>query len=429
MSDANSKLFAAIIDNFCDGQRYLGSDWITETSQLGGTMRFKMSLIPFVDRKGDQVFFTDNYKIYYSPDAGQTIAASIAFDWNTYGWMHMCHIFDNGKIIFGTNKNRIFKTTTAMSSVTEIFASYKGTQITIHTPVSPTEPGEYFKYIGSKLSQYLPDGREIFVYSPYNQNDRGCAPCYVFYSFGDDLKGVFEFGQNPNWRDNGQPSGSTVGTLLGDPTETILVKHGHGVYQDKNSLLDWYACYGDLDQTSPQVFFECKFMKYTYDPIGDTWTHALVKEAERYTRWKGDLGGIPGDGYIYWAADHDGPDPLEQGFFRCHPADIADKTKHTQFYHQPNASTQIANMFLMDPVNGFMMGGGYSTLFASRNFMQSHLNWSPDLVNFHETDLHYPGTVYIFKLSKTATANQFQVEVIPEYGFWLGTQSMIVDFN
>ena len=57
------------------------------------------------------------------------------------------------------------------------------------------------------------------------------------------------------------------------------------------------------------------------------------------------------DGQLYWVADANGPknpdEAYDRGVFRCDPADLADKTKHTRIF---DAKYELATMTIDDGV-------------------------------------------------------------------------------
>lgn len=425
-----AKLYTAIIDNFCDGQRALITDeWIYDTD-----CKYQLSNKCFIDRFGDKVIWGDYFNLYYSEDGGATVTDSMAWNYNTLGWPHMAHIFDNGKIIFATNKNKIYKTTTAdFSNYSEITPTKNGSPYTIHTPGSATNPGEYYKFLGPKIKQYLGDGTEIFVWNNYGLSLRGAAPGVVWYSFGDEIKVAFEMGTNPYTRDNGGSGGGTTGTFLGDAAVNYWVRHGHGTQQQSNDKTKFISMWGDLDRAalSPALsdFQECQFWSHTYNQGTDTWTSSVIKQGGQSSRWKATSGMMPGDGYIYWTSDAGiiGGNEAERGYFKSLIANLGDGSE-TRFYNPLQA--RPSNMFHLDS-SGFFMGGGYAATGGSAYggfFGPTNIIWSDDMVTFHEQTLKIPGNTYIFMIVKIST-KRYMLNLMSDYDYFLGAQSVIIDFN
>lgn len=430
LSATQAKLYTAIIDNFGDGQRVLiTDDWIYDTG-----CKYKYSDKCFIDRFGDKVIWGDQYNLYYSEDGGTTVTGTISWNYSTLGWPHMAHIFDNGKIIFATNKNKIYKTTTAnFSSYSEMIPTKNGSTYTIHTPGNALYPGEYYKFIGPKIKQYLGDGTEIFVWNNYGLSTRGAAPGVVWYSFGDEIKVAFEMGTNPYTRDNGGSGGGTTGTFLGDAAVNYWVRHGHGVQQQSNDLTKFISMWGDLDRNalSPALssFYECQFFSHTYNQGSDTWSSSVIKQGTQSSRWKATAGQMPGDGYIYWTSDAGivGGNEAERGYFKSLIANLGDGSE-TRFYNPLQA--RPSNMFHLDS-SGFFMGGGYAATGGSAYggfFGPTNIIWSSDMVNFNELNLKLPGNTYIFMIVKISS-KRYMLNLMSDYDYFLGAQSVIIDFN
>ena len=295
LTDAQGLSLTTLIDNFANTQKALDTDYI-EVDGIRTTIyqnAFKCVL-------GQQCIWNDYQNIYYSTDLGNTISATIALP--TEGkYIDSAHIFDNGKIIFSTIENKIYKTTTALTTITEMLPTKNGSPYTIHTPNDSRYPGEYYKglWMGQNKS-YLADGREIKIWGNYCNVFQGASPVLVWYSFGDDIKVAFEFGQNQYVTDNGIAIPITGGTLLGDATQTIKTRHMHSVHQDPNSLNDFYSSMGDYDRTE---FYESNIVKHIYDPIGDTFTTSLVVAGSAYSRVKISTLDFISTGELLFASD------------------------------------------------------------------------------------------------------------------------------
>lgn len=430
LTATQASLYTAIIDNFCDGQRALITDeWIYDTG-----CKYQFSNKCFIDRFGDKVIWGDYFNLYYSADGGTTVTGSVAWNYNTLGWPHMAHIFDNGKIIFATNKNKIYKTTTAnFSAYSEMTPTKNGSTYTLHTPSNATYPGEYYKFLGPKIKQYLGDGTEIFVWNNYGLSLRGAAPGIVWYSFGDEIKVAFEMGTNPYTRDNGGSGGGTTGTFLGDAAVNYWVRHGHGVQQQSDDDTKFISMWGDLDRNalSPALsnFQECQFFRHTYTQGTDTWSSAVIKQGGQSSRWKATSGQMPGDGYIYWTSDAGiiGGNEAERGYFKSLIANLGDGSE-TRFYNP--IQDRPSNMFHLDS-DGFFMGGGYAATGGSAYggfFGPTNIIWSDDMVTFNELTLKIPGNTYIVMIIKIST-KRYMLNIMSDYDYFLGAQSVIIDFN
>lgn len=422
---------AAIVDNYGDGQSALITDpWIQDSG-----FKYLYSDKCFIDRLGDQVIWSDYNNLYYSTDAGITIAKTMPFTSRTLGYINLVHIFDNGKIIFATSKNKIYKTTTStFTTYSEIIPMKNGSPLTIHTPSSATYPGEYYKWLGIKTKQYLDDGSEILVWNTYCTTSLGAAPPIVWYSFGDSVKVAYEYGQNSYFTDNGTPNGGTGGNPLGDASILNWTKHGHGLRQNPQSKTDFYSMWGDFSGRAALApvtagSTECKFLKHVYNQGTDTWTTTILKEGTQSSRWKATSGNMPGDGFVYWSSDAgtSGTPSIELGFHKDALSTFGTGTD-TQFYL--GALTLPMNMFHLDS-DGFLLGGGYATNTGSgpnSGFTDPYIIYSPDLITFTEPRLKIPGAPYFFEIIKLSY-KKYMLNGMGFYDYYLGAFSLIVDFN
>jgi hypothetical protein len=125
----------------------------------------------------------------------------------------------------------------------------------------------------------------------------------------------------------------TVRDWIGNPDNPIVCRHIHSVsYNPAENA--FYACTGDIDRKIG-VGLECHWLRGLYDSAADKWAWKVVVSSDANSRFKS--GGINFvDGQVYWVADANGPKTLretyDRGIFRCAPADIADKSKHTRLY-------------------------------------------------------------------------------------------------
>jgi hypothetical protein len=421
LTDDESKLFGRIIDNYCDGQKTRSSEWV----QASG-YKYKLSDKFILSRIGDKILWHDYHNLYYSEDDGATTLNSIAFNQDTNGWMTNCHLFDNGKIIFTTQKNQVYTTTSALSSINEIFAvDADDNTYTIHTPANANHPGSYFNHINIKKKTYLSNGTEIFVFAPYGNNLDGANPLAVWYSFGDTLKLAYEFGQNQYLTDDGTNNGGTGGTLLGDSSNSIKSRHLHDIQQNPDNLTEWYATFGDLDRTE---FFESMHMKFTYTQGTDSWVGVQIQDGTRTSRWKGTASQMPGDGNYYWTSDESG-DVDERGVWKSPVSSLSNEGTHTRIYQQNDADNALLHFHLSSDL--FLFGAGYSHSDDAPSvgtFASVNIWWSDDLVTFHEDQLSLPGAAWGQLITEIST-KKYQIDYVSDWEAFKGVQSVIVDFN
>ena len=430
---AEAQTLTTLIDDFCNVQSAL-SPYLQTSNYKVYTFDHDFKAV-----LGEKCLYNDKDKIYTSNDLGKTVRAEANFDLYSLGFIEMCKIFDNEKVIFATSENKIYKTTLDLTTVTEIFPQYAdGSPYTLHTPINPTHGGNYFKYLGIDNKTYLNDGREIFVYNNYANVWEGASPVFVWYSFGDELKVAFEFGQNPYLTDTGIFIPSLNGNLLGDASQSIMTRHGHGVEQrpDTGNKNIFMSMYGDYDRLGTDVtptvapFYESKWLKHVYDETLDTWTTTLELEGSLYTKVKGTGGQMPNDGYIYYASDLVPNDALDQsndvGYWKVPYADLGDIAKHTRFYLQ-NHTDRSLNYFYLGQ-DGFFMGGGYAAGGQAFGlFGDPDIIWSDDMSTFNEDILPIAGNSYFYKITKISN-KRFLLNAMIAYNYG-GSFSIILDFN
>jgi hypothetical protein len=432
LTDTEGAFLSTIIDNFCYGQSAMDLGYIQEDGYKVYTYE-----IDIKDAMGNKCLYQKMDGIYFSEDLAVTSSAFIAFPYNTYGNIEMCHIFDDGRIIFATNKNQVFKTTEDLLSITEIFPTKNGAPYTIHTPVSGFYPGEYFKYLAAKNKQYLNDGTEIIVWGSYCNVWGGASPLCIWYSFGDEIKVAYEYGQNPFYTDTGTFVSGTGGVLLGDPSATIKTRHSHGVQQAPENKNLFFALQGDFDRAaltdvngSFPAFFESGFVKLIYDDVLDTWTATLELTGTGNSRAKSSAAQMPGDGYLYYASDLSVVNPVTQfdelGFFKVLYDEVGDWSKHERF-HLHEQLTRSLNHFHLDD-EYFFMGAGYAAGGQAFGlFGDPDIIYSPDMVNYFERVLPIPGNSYFYKITKIAS-KKYLFNAMVTYNYQ-NSLSVMLDFN
>lgn len=274
-------------------------------------------------------FGTDNTYLYWSDDAGKT--------WiNQYNWgtqqnlalpvynkaIDMAYIFSDGTVLFSTGA-LLWRSTDKLLNINSVTAYQSDgvTPYTIHTPANAARPGCYFaSYTLTKVHEQV-NGEDILVWGNYCNNVdavMGAAPVNVWYTIdkGLTVKTLYEFGQNPNHRDDGSAGGGNTGTLLGDAGNPVYTRHVHSVSR-RPGTFEWYTTTGDTTLT------EIHWLKHTYNPDLDSWTTVDVLLNQTPNKWFVSDMMFPegGDGSeIYWVSD---PTTAgERGLFKCALADI-----------------------------------------------------------------------------------------------------------
>lgn len=245
-------------------------------------------------------------------------------------------IWDNGNINFFTNDNKAYLTTTSLSVVNEIFVKEADgtTNMTFHTPANATYPGWYFDILTYQPTGYRDNVRVFTNYG--NAYESGAQPTNVYASSdnGATWRRVFEFGQNPNYRDDGTADGGTTGTLLGDSGNSNICRHGHSINWIP-SVGKWLLVVGDDNAGRNENGWYWLTEAATPNP----WTAERIDfgiTIETTHRLK-SIQPIEYDGYIYWGSDNqEVTDTRQNGIWRVPTASLVssptDLTAHRQLF-------------------------------------------------------------------------------------------------
>ncbi len=303
---------------------------------------------PYIDsQRANKAFGFSGTEIFLSEDNSRTWPHRLAFaDARN---ITFSHIFKNGNVLFAT-QNKLFLSTDNLGTYKEIILKDKnGKDYFPHKPQNPEFPGWYFNTL-TGINSWQIDGKEILVWGNYGNVAGGATPTNIYYSTdnGESVKLAYSFGQNPFRRDNGARGGDT-GTLLGDADNNVFCRHIHSVaYNPVENA--FYACTGDSDRSE---FFECHWLRGTYDSVKDKWDWKVIITNNLNSRYK--AGGINFvDGKLYWISDANGPEPHDRGLFCCDPSDIGDTRAHTMLF---NPKYECGNMIIQD---GVILAGHYA---------------------------------------------------------------------
>lgn len=281
-----------------------------------------------VFQSGDKILARGYNQMRYSSDNGE--------NWTNYtftnaGQVSFGYIWANGNITFGTY-TKVYFSNNGLSSVSELTIKDTDgvTDYTIHTPVSGTYPGEYFRPQAYPKRQYI-DSNEVLVIGNYANVQGGAAPVnvYHFYNNGANVKLAYKFGQNPYYRDDGTSDGGTTGNLLGDSGNSEWCRHVHIIQQDPDTGT-FYMCTGDSDRTEQN---EVKWFTGTYNTGTETWAWTKIYEGANVDRMKA-IGLVFVNGYIWWGSDD--TYGTDYGIYRCAKADIATLASHQRMYLADN---------------------------------------------------------------------------------------------
>ncbi len=295
---------------------------------------------PYIDSQRDhKAFAFHEGHLLYSEDNARTWARKAAFPdaanllWSTF--------LKNGNLLFATRAN-LYLSTDNLASYREITVKRPdGSDYKAHTPLDPNLPGWYFHSLDG-VHTWDVDGKEILVWGNYCNVVGGPVPVNIYYSTdgGETVKLAYSFGRNPKF----QQKGATPDQFLGDPDNPVICRHIHGVMYNPAERA-FYACTGDVDRGHGH---EVHWMRGTYDWAADAWDWKVLVSVNSNSRYKsGGFNFV--DGQLYWAADANGvklPNQKhDRGIFRCDPAELADKSKHTLLF---DAEFEMANMIIQD---------------------------------------------------------------------------------
>jgi hypothetical protein len=316
---------------------------------------------PYIDSQRDsRAFGFRDGKVFLSEDNAQSWAYSSAFP-DAENITYSC-LLKNGNILFAT-RNKLFLSTDNLRSYRETTVKKPdGSDYLLHTPKNPDQPGWYFHTLDG-IHTWDIDGREMLVWGNYCNVLGGPVPVNIYYSTdsGQTVKLAYSFGRNPNFQEKGMQPDS----YLGNPDNPVICRHIHSVVYNPAERA-FYACTGDINRGHGS---ECHWLRGTYDSAADHWDWKVLVSVNANSRYKS--GGINFvNGQLYWAADANGPrqpaEKYDRGIFRCDPADLTDKAKHTQLF---DAQFEMANMVIQDgvivaghcaPASTFKTGIAYS---------------------------------------------------------------------
>ena len=303
---------------------------------------FQPSGTPYIDsQRGNKAFgFTDG-TILLSEDNGCTWPHSATFPEANH--ITFSTILKNGNILFGTGSKLYLSTDDLKTYEPIIVKDMDGSDYVPHTPQNPAQPGWYFHTL-SGVNSWDVNGTEMLVWGNYCNVLGGATPVNIYYSTdnGHTVKIAYTFGQNPFFRDDGSAGGGRTGTLLGNPDNPVMCRHIHTVaYNPAEDA--FYTCTGDANR---EGWYECHWLRGTYDAQKDEWSWEVIVSDSLNTRYKS--GGITFvDDQLYWISDANGPEPHDRGVFRCDPADITNPDAHTMLY---NPQVESGNMIIQDNV-------------------------------------------------------------------------------
>jgi hypothetical protein len=272
---------------------------------------------PVIWQDSNQVLCAAFDSVYMSLDGGNTFPYRGYLD-STIN-ITSSFMMSNNNIIICNEGNSCYSSFDSLSTFNRIpIQNQDSTPYVFHTPINSLYPGSYFEIL-QDVEVFKDDGHEIAIIPQYANLAQGGASSVVLWYTADSgktIKKLYEFGQNPNYTDNGTTTAGVGGNLLGDPSNSILARHIHHARWANDSLI-WST--GDSDS-------ECIWFSSKYNPTTDKWTTDSITSTLYVDRFKSTGLHVEGD-TIYFGSD-DNITALDRGVFKCHLSDIADTNKH-----------------------------------------------------------------------------------------------------
>jgi hypothetical protein len=283
-------------------------------------------------QKGNKMVAMRNNYLQFSDDYGKTWNAGIDLDTinNDIDYpISYVHIANNGNIVIFSKRKELYYSNDNLETISPCtLLDINGDLFVFHTPVNATYPGSYFQ----NFDGVREIGNGLIVFGPYtNASGGGASPVYLWYTkdYGETWQVFYNFGQTPNYRDDGTSNGSSsAGNLLGDETNPVYCRHVHGVEIGYDGNI--YICTGDNK-------FEMHWFKCEYNDITDTWSVTDLLTSDGGQQWQRcrAIGIVENDGYIYWGSDGIKPNDIVDGIeyegwgiYRAKIENLNDIAKH-----------------------------------------------------------------------------------------------------
>ncbi len=285
---------------------------------------------PWIDAQRDKrAFGFRDARIFLSDDNAKTWPHQA--DFADAENIQFSSLLGNGNVVFATPR-QILLASNNLSVIREITVhNHDGSDYQLHQLREGEVAGWHFYSLDGIHTFQVRDLGEMLIWGNYCNVRTGPTPQNIYYSVdgGETIKIAYSFGRNPEF----QHKDADPADWIGDPDNPVACRHIHSVsYNPAENA--FYACTGDIDRKIG-VGLECHWLRGLYDSAADKWAWKVVVSSDANSRFKS--GGINFvDGQVYWVADANGPKTLretyDRGIFRCAPADIADKSKHTRLY-------------------------------------------------------------------------------------------------
>jgi len=248
--------------------------YFTRPLMAGGTPGYLVAV------KDNKYLCLAGNNLYYSSDYGVTYGSPVNISTTTGITLlqkDRYFITPTGTILFVPDGNKkVFRSTDNNINWTESTYQlyYRGTDTIFKHRTNPAYPGTFFRPMdGFYINPASGSNPQIILIGNYGCSVTGAAPAIVWYSIDDGAswKVAYAFGQALQYRDDGTAEGGVTGTLLGDATNPITVRHIYAINMNPYDGTFWVFT-GDGG-------YKNQWMRGTYNYVADTWSWEKMKDS------------------------------------------------------------------------------------------------------------------------------------------------------
>jgi len=209
------------------------------------SINYQFSNLHIDAQKNGKAIATAGDYLYFSDDGGETFVQKSKFE-HIWEELNMSWIFDNGNIVFATHQ-KIYKSTDNLDSYSEITVKdTEGNTISLDEGGGPK-----FRIFNPPNPAYRNDREEIVFGNYTNQGTYSAVNIYHLLDTCNEIKLIYQFGQNPNFGG------------YGDASENHYTKHVHHVAYNSNDDFWWVQTGDDEVTIDTTTYSECHWIKIT----------------------------------------------------------------------------------------------------------------------------------------------------------------------
>jgi|GEM_PF-4354661 len=323
----------AVINNALNN--YIGSFNAETITHENDYVQYKVNRVASINVNNPIILYQEaakkliytNDTIYLSLDNGSTYPYKQFF--NVAKKVQTAFVSDDNVVSFFNENTAYYSDDSLTSIVTGSVIEKDGTPFTFHTPVNPDFPGLYFNEVG-RIKAGMIEGRYILTVGNYGNVSGGAVPTILWFSAdtGRTWRVGYEFGQNPDVRDDGTTDGGTTGNLLGDAGNPIIARHIHDFTFAEDSIV---FCTGDAENESK--LYRSYFIN---DSTLSTDTIASWYDAGRFK-----AGGIHWENDSLTLVSDDNLGKNDQGVYRMAYANIKNILNHRTLIDLSNSGANL----------------------------------------------------------------------------------------